>query len=90
VDPHARHTTTNLRNAARLIYRYRIRFDQKALIVTDQLQSASIESAQFTQRCEKELGYQPIRLAGRTSPFDLEFVPLIDSLEADASELLDP
>jgi uncharacterized SAM-binding protein YcdF (DUF218 family) len=22
VDPHARHTTTNMRNAARLLYRY--------------------------------------------------------------------
>jgi hypothetical protein len=35
IDPHARHTTTNIRNAARLIYRYGIPFDKRALISTD-------------------------------------------------------
>ncbi|MBS1871660.1 MAG: YdcF family protein [Acidobacteria bacterium] len=90
VDPHARHTTTNLRNAARLMYRYRIPFDRKALIVTDASQSAYIEAEGFTQRCAKELGYQPHRLGARTSRFDLEFLPRIDSLEIDPSDPLDP
>ena len=35
VDPHARHTTTNMRNAARLLYRYAIPFERKALVRTD-------------------------------------------------------
>jgi uncharacterized SAM-binding protein YcdF (DUF218 family) len=35
VDPHARHTTTNMRNAARLMYRYGIPFDKTALVTTD-------------------------------------------------------
>ena len=30
VDPHARHTTTNMRNAARLLYRYAIPFESVA------------------------------------------------------------
>ncbi len=90
VDPHARHTTTNLRNAARQIYRYNFPFDRKALIVTDQLQSAYIQSDPFAERCNKELGYQPHRLLGRVSAYDLEFTPVIDSLQADAADLLDP
>lgn len=90
VDPQARRTTTNLRNAARLMYRYNLPFDHKALILTDQLHSASIEAPAFMERCIRDFGYEPVRLGKRTSPFDLEFVPLIDSLHADASDLLDP
>jgi len=90
VDPHARHTTTNMRNAARLIYRYGIPFDKKALVSTDPQQSDYIENAVFEKRCLDELGYLPYRLGRRTSAFDLEFVPQIESLQADPADPLDP
>jgi len=90
VDPHARRTTTNLRNAARLMYRYGIPFERKGLILTDHLHSATIESPAFRERCVRDFGYEPVRLVSRVSPFDLEFVPRIESLHADASDLLDP
>lgn len=90
IDPQARHTTTNLRNAARQIYRYGIPFDKPALITTDTDQSRYIENAGFAERCMKELGYKPFQLRSRISPFDLEFVPVIDSLQADARDPLDP
>src|SRR5581483_6635471 len=59
IDPHARHTTTNIRNAARIMYRYGMPFDKTALITTDPSQSASIESPDFEKRCIKEMGYVP-------------------------------
>jgi len=90
IDPHARHTTTNLRNAARLMFRYGIPLGRKSLITTDSFQSSYIESEQFVKRCATELGYQPHKLAGRISAFDLEFLPLIDSLQIDPSDPLDP
>jgi len=90
VDPHARHTTTNMRNAARLLYRYGIPFARKALLSTDPDQSHYIEEPAFADRCRNELGYMPYRLLGRTSPFDLEFLPLIESLHADPQDPLDP
>ncbi len=90
VDPHARHTTTNLRNAARQIYRYGIPFEKTALITTDRDQSRAIESAAFGERCLRELGYKPYALRARISPFDLEFLPMLDSLQADAMDPLDP
>jgi DUF218 domain len=90
VDPHARHTTTNMRNAARLMYRYGFPFEKKALVSTDSSQSAYIEDKQFEKRCLDELGYVPYRLLGRTSAFDLEFVPLVASLQADPMDPLDP
>lgn len=90
VDPHARHTTTNLRNAVRQIYRYGLPLDRKALITTDPSQSAYIESDAFRARCDKELGYQPHLLHKRLSRFDLEMTGQLDSLHIDPLELLDP
>lgn len=90
IDPHARHTTTNLRNAARLMYRYKIPFEQKALITTDSYQSSYIESEPFSKRCDQDLGYQPAKLLGRVSEFDLEFTPRLESLQIDPMDPLDP
>ena len=90
IDPHARHTTTNMRNAARLMYRYGMPFDKKALVTTDPPQSQNIESAGFEKRCVEELGYVPHQILGRTSPFDLEFRPTLDALQADPQDPLDP
>jgi hypothetical protein len=90
IDPHARHTTTNMRNAARLMYRYGMPFEKKALVTTDLGQSQSIESPAFAKRCMDELGYVPQQILGRTSPFDLEFRPTLDSLQADPQDPLDP
>jgi hypothetical protein len=90
VEPHARHTTTNLRNAARLMHKYGIPFGHKALITTDSFQSSYIESDAFAKRCEQDFGYQPAKLGKRTSEFDLEFVPRIESLQIDPMDPLDP
>ena len=90
IDPHARHTTTNMRNAARLMYRYGMPFDKKALVTTDLGQSQNIESPAFAKRCMDELGYVPQQILGRISPFDLEFRPALDSLQADPLDPLDP
>jgi hypothetical protein len=90
IDPHARHTTTNMRNAARLIYRYGMPFDKRALVTTDPAQSGNIESPGFAKRNLDERGYVPYKILGRTSPFDLEFLPNLDALQADPQDPLDP
>jgi hypothetical protein len=90
VETQARHTTTNIRNANRLIYRYKIPFEKPALIVTDPLQSAYIESSGFAGRCKQEMSYVPYQHLKRLSPLDLEYLPTIESLHADAVDPLDP
>lgn len=90
IDPHARHTTTNMRNAARLMYRYGVPFTKTALVATDAGQSQYIEAAAFEKRCVDELGYVPYKILGRTSLFDLEFLPLKASLQIDPQDALDP
>lgn len=90
IEPHARHTTTNLRNAARLLYRYGFPAGKPGLITTDPHQSDYIARADFRDRCIQELGYQPVILGKRISRFDLEFAPAPESLHANAMDPLDP
>ncbi|MFA6088052.1 YdcF family protein [Mucilaginibacter sp.] len=88
IEPHARHTTTNIRNDARLVFRYGIPFTKPGYIVTDKSQTDFIMT--MAGRCEKELKYVPYKLGRRISETELEFYPLIESLQIDADEPLDP
>lgn len=90
IEPHARHTTTNLRNAARLLYRYGFPEAKASLITTDHGQSAYIETPAFAQRCQSELGYLPYDGLKRISRFDLEFHARAESLLTDPIDPLDP
>jgi hypothetical protein len=90
VDPHARHTTTNMRNAAREIYRYNMPMNKPALVISDAAQIGNIASQPFADRCLKELGYLPYQLVGRLSDTSLVFLPKAESLQQDPLDPLDP
>lgn len=90
IEPQARHTTTNIRNSVRQIYRYGFPFDRGILITTDPDQSTNIESAAFSDRCLKELGYLPMSVQQRLSAFDLVVLPRTVALQSDPSDPLDP
>jgi hypothetical protein len=90
VDPHARHTTTNMRNAAREIYRYHLPMNKPALVVSDAAQTGYIAGQQFANRCLKELGYLPYQIVSRPSQSSLVFLPEIGSLQQDPLDPLDP
>jgi hypothetical protein len=88
VDPHARHTTTNLRNCARLIFRYGIPVSKPFITSTDKSQSAYISD--MAGRCMQELHYVPYTPGKRLSPTEQEFYPLAASLQINPLEPLDP
>jgi len=90
IDPHARHTTTNMRNAAREIYRYKIPMNKPALVISNREQIASIASHAFAYRCLKEMGYLPYKIVDRPSDTSLVFFPEIESLQQDPLDPLDP
>ena len=89
MEPHARHTTTNLRNASRIMFRYGMPMDKAALTVTVNSQSRYISDV-MPQRCIKELGYEPYRMGKRLSDTALEFFPNVMSLQIDFDEPMDP
>jgi len=90
LEPYARHTTTNLRNATRRMVALGIPLDRPTLIVTDAEQSKYIESPTFTDRNRTELGYLPGTVGRRLSVYDLEFQPSRLSLRHDPRDPLDP
>jgi hypothetical protein len=90
VDPHARHTTTNMRNSAREIYRYGMPMDKPAVVISDPAQTAYIAGAPFADRCRKELGYVPYTIVKQLSDTRIAFLPVLDSLEQNPLDPLDP
>jgi hypothetical protein len=90
IEPHARHTTTNFRNAARLAFRYRIPTDRTALVTSSEDHIASSTSDEFRTRNLNELGYFPMEFIKRISPVEAEFKPSVASLFFDANDPLDP
>jgi len=90
VDPHARHTTTNMRNIGRLIFYYGIPAAKKAMLTTTKSQSDYVVSDQFAKRCTTELGRVPMTIFERLSERDVEFTPKIEVLHLDSSDPLDP
>jgi hypothetical protein len=90
VEPHARHTTTNMRNAARLIFRYGIPFDKPCITSTSKSQSMNIQELNLDKRCEKELKHVPYRKGKRLSETEAEFYPMLEALQINPLEPLDP
>lgn len=90
IEPYARHTTTNLRNATRVLMAMGAPLDKDALIVCNPGQSAAISSPQFVQRNLTELGYEPGKVGKRLSPTELEFSPSPLSARVDPRDPLDP
>ena len=90
VEPHSRHTTTNMRNIGRQIFRYGIPIDKKAIVSTSKTHSKYVASSGYLTRCRNEMGHIPLKLYERLSDFDLEFTSLIDVLHLDSSDPLDP
>ena len=90
IEPYARHTTTNFRNAARLVFRYGIPTDLKALVTSSEDHIAITTKEGFRIRCSTELGYFPMEFINRISPVAAEFKPSVASLFFDANDPLDP
>lgn len=90
IDPYARHTTTNFRNAARLALRYGIPNDRKALVTSSEDHIAIVTKDGFRIRCSTELGYFPMEFITRLSQVTAEFKPSVASLFFDANDPLDP
>ncbi|MGZ3755410.1 MAG: YdcF family protein [Mucilaginibacter sp.] len=88
MEPHARHTTTNMRNAVRLIYQYHLPVNKAAVVISDQSQSAYISG--MAGRCMKELNCVPYKLGTRLSATGQEFYPVWQAMQINALEPLDP
>lgn len=90
VEPHARHTTTNLRNCARLLLGAQFPTDRPALVVSDHRTIQYIGSDVLAQRNLAEMGVQPGRLTPGPDQFTLAFTPDPVAFHVEAIDPLDP
>jgi hypothetical protein len=92
IDPQARHTTTNLRNANRLMIHYSIPITMPSDIVStkSQIDYIILPQGRFDQRNLRELGYMPYREKTRISTHDASYYPVMESLHMDPYDPLDP
>lgn len=90
IDPHARHTTTNIRNADRLMIRYGIPLDKPDLFTTSKSQHDYSAKQAFDDRNQHELGYVPYTGKKSINNHDIVFYPVMESLHMDPLDPLDP
>jgi vancomycin permeability regulator SanA len=90
VEPYARHTITNFRNANRIIYCTHIPFSKKILCVTSKYHTDYLSNPVFEQRSIEELGYAPFKNIKHVGDFTTEYLPVIESLQVNALDPLDP
>ncbi|RVT39917.1 YdcF family protein [Sphingobium algorifonticola] len=90
MEPHARHTTTNLRNCARLLLAADFPADKPALVVSDHRTIQYIGSSELAERNVREMGVQPGRLAPGPDRFTLIFTPDPVAFHVEAVDPLDP
>ena len=88
MEPHARHTTTNIRNGVRLLLKYHFPVNKPGLIVTDQVQSLFLPVMGL--RCKSELGIIPYKLGKRLSSTQREFFTTSDALQINPMDPMDP
>lgn len=88
IEPHARHTSTNIRNAERLMYLFNMPATKPGLIISDQFQSLAIEKMGI--RFMNELGYLPYQRLDRIAPTENAFLPSQRAWQQDPMDPLDP
>ncbi|MCD2421313.1 TIM barrel protein [Niabella pedocola] len=89
IEPHARHTTTNIRNTNRMIYRFQIPAGKPVLIATDASQTNYIRG-NMTRTAQRDLGYLPYSNMQSIGPEQTAYYPNKESLQTDAADPLDP
>lgn len=90
IEPHARHTTTNLRNCARLLFAAGLPTDRPSLIVTDPMTAAYIGSEMLMTRTVQETGVKPGSVTVADTAFAFEFLPDRKAFHAEPLDPLDP
>lgn len=89
IEPHARHTTTNIRNTCRMIYDFQIPDNKPVLVVTDSSQANYI-AGRMSNTSMRDLGYLPYQQLKLLNDNEVEFYPVKMAMQPDPGDPLDP
>ena len=87
-EPHARHTTTNVRNAARIMLSLGI--PTPGIITSGEGHIDYVTGEGFLDKCRKEMLTVPFTLGTRLSPREVTFTPLPSAFQVAPLDPLDP
>lgn len=90
IDPHARHTTTNMRNVSRILIKMGIPYNKEGIILSVPQHSSYVEGKSYYDRNISELGYMPVTIGKRISPYEVTFRINKESESIDPRDPLDP
>ena len=90
MEPHARHTTTNLRNCARLLLAAGFPANRPSLIVSDHMTIKYIASPLLAERSLQEMGVTPGKIAPGPDQFTVLFTPDRAAFHVEPLDPLDP
>lgn len=89
-EPHARHTTTNMRNAARIMLRQGIPMDKPGIITSGREHIDYVTGEGFRNTCQREMLMVPFTLGTRLNAREVEFYPLPIATQVAPLDPLDP
>ena len=89
-EPHARHTTTNIRNTARILYRQGIPLDKPGIITSGEEHINYVTGPGFLQTCREQMLTLPFTLGTRLNAREVEFYPLPVAAQVAPQDPLDP
>lgn len=89
-EPHARHTTTNIRNTARIMLRQGIPMDKPGIITSGEEHINYVTGPGFLNTCRREMLTLPFTLGSRLSAREVEFYPLPVAAQVAPQDPLDP
>jgi hypothetical protein len=90
MEPHARHTTTNIRNANRIIFRQHIPANMPVLGVSAPSHIKYMTSGRLATTCRRDLGYVPYTDIKGVAADQMSYMPSRSSLQINTREPLDP
>ena len=89
-EPHARHTTTNIRNTARIMLRQGIPMDKPGIITSGEEHIDYVTGPGFLNTCRREMLTLPFTLGTRLNAREVEFYPLSVAAQVAPLDPLDP
>ena len=89
-EPHARHTTTNIRNSARIMLKQGFPMDKPGLITSSGSQIDYLAKPNFINTCMRHMLVVPFTLGTRLNPREIEYFPLPCATQVVSEDPLDP
>ena len=91
MEPHARHTPTNVRNMVRMMFRMGFPMDMGGIVsCTANVISSTFQSSAFMNRCQSEYGFMPVSFGKTVTSTGIAFYPKTDCLNVYSKDPLDP